>query len=73
MDIWTVAKGNKHQLIFMGIASIDPGVAALFDDGTPYDFCSAVVDDSVINASVEQTNISATQRLLDGSDMTPYF
>jgi hypothetical protein len=57
----------------MGVASIDPGVAALFADGTLCYFCSAAVDDSVINVLVEQTNIPATQRLLDGSDITPYF
>jgi hypothetical protein len=61
------------QVILMGVASIDPVVAAVFADGTPCDFSSAAVDDSVINVLVEQTNISATQRLLDGSDIAPYF
>jgi hypothetical protein len=56
----------------MGVASIDPAVAALLSDETPYDFNSAIIDDSVINGMVNQTNIYVTQKLLDRSDITPY-
>jgi hypothetical protein len=73
MDGQTVPKGNQHQPIVMGVASIDPGVAALFVDGTPYDFCSAVIEDRIINGLLDETNVSATQKLLHGSDITPYF
>jgi hypothetical protein len=43
----------------------------LLASGTPYDFCSDGNDESVINAIVEQTNISAMQKLLDHSDIVP--
>jgi hypothetical protein len=41
----------------MGVDSIDPGVAALLDDGTPCDFYSAITDDSMINMMIYQTDI----------------
>jgi hypothetical protein len=49
MDRWTMPNSNQSKLIFMGVASIDPGVAALLSDGTPYVLYSAIIDDSVIN------------------------
>lgn len=72
IDEWTIPNGNQSKLIFMGVASIDPAVAALLSDETPYDFNSAIIDDSVINGMVNQTNIYVTQKLLDRSDITPY-
>jgi hypothetical protein len=33
-----MCNSNQSKLIFIGVASIDPGVAALLADGTPYGF-----------------------------------
>jgi hypothetical protein len=71
MDGQSMPKGKQPQLFLMEVAIIDPGVAALYVDGTPYDFYSAIIDDAVINRKVDQTNIYATQNLLDGSDVPP--
>jgi hypothetical protein len=51
---WTMPKGKQPQLILTEVAGIDPGVAALLADGTPYDFHSAIIDDSIINRMVDQ-------------------
>jgi hypothetical protein len=34
MDGWTMPRSNEHHLVFMGVASIDLGVAALLGGGT---------------------------------------
>jgi hypothetical protein len=67
VDGWTIPKGNQSRFIFTGFAGIDPGLA----DGTPSDFYSAIIHNSVINRMVDQT-IFATKKLLDGSHITPH-
>jgi hypothetical protein len=72
MDGWTVPEGNQPKLIFTGVVGIDPRVAAMLADGTPHGFFSSVIDDFTLNGMVGETNVCATQKLLDESDATPH-
>lgn len=47
-------EGNLPQHIFMQGDTTDPGLAALLVDGTPYEFYSAIIDDTLINRIVDQ-------------------
>jgi hypothetical protein len=63
MDGSTMPKGKQPQLILTEVGGIDPGVAALLADGTPYGFYSAI-----INRMIDRTNICASRKLLGVSD-----
>jgi hypothetical protein len=65
---WNMPKCNQSHFVFTGYAGIDPGL----DDGTSFDLYSAIIHNSIINRTVDQTDIFATKKLLDGSDVTPH-
>lgn len=57
----------------MGITSTASGVGVLLAEGTPCDFYSAIIGDSIIDRMVDQKPTPmATHKLLDELDITPY-
>jgi hypothetical protein len=61
----------------MGITSTASGVGVLLAEGTPCDFYSAIIGDSIIDRMVDQKldqkpTPMATHKLLDELDITPY-
>lgn len=68
---WGPIAGNYKKIPeFSANAGVIPEVAALLAEGKPGDFFDAIVDDNVISMICNQTNLFATQILLN-TDATP--
>lgn len=63
---WEQPKGNFKQLKqFTVNPGVKPDVAGLLCDGSPGDIFDAIVDNRIIDHIVEETNLYATQTLLE--------
>lgn len=69
---WGPAINNLPQVIpFSKSSGINPALADMLANGTPEDFYFALMDDNIFQHIADQTNIYATQTLMNLDDITP--
>lgn len=68
-EVWSDPVGNHLHFDFNCDNGITPEYAAALVDASPLDFWSVFVDNKIINEMVHQTNLYATQVLLEDTDV----
>ncbi|KAF2880057.1 hypothetical protein ILUMI_26126 [Ignelater luminosus] len=68
---WRDPVGNHEQFVFdPQNTDINPEVAATLVGGTPADFFSLFVGNEILQIMTDQTNLSATQKLMNADDVS---
>ncbi|KAB0790392.1 hypothetical protein PPYR_15240, partial [Photinus pyralis] len=69
---WKDPTGNHEEFGFTENSGINPELAAALVGASPEDYLSAFIDDEILNVMTEETNLYATQMLLQDRDVPKY-